>query len=257
MSQLTSSLTSSAVTALVASTSQSAKSALLSSKSRINNLSFPKFKPPNAREFILQSLKNTSAQMSSGGTTSSGASSSGGGGGMSVTSSNGGSGGLYNPKLETSMLEAHKDGIWDISCIAVPSHLFTSPPIGPANNHRNLNLLVGTASADSTARLWYFNQHQLGGGGGGGGNNHHRTTGFCVQEYCGHAGSVNSIRFHPRFFSHATNLIVTASGDCQAHIWQCVLSPISDSLESKSELVLNYNNCLSIALNHSGTFFLY
>lgn len=158
------------------------------------------------------------------------------------------------------MLEAHKDGIWDISCIGVPSHLFTSIPNNTSstsscssfNANKNANLLVGTASADSTARLWYFNQHQPVNSSGVALMGGHRTTAFCVQEYCGHAGSVNSIRFHPRFFSHATNLILTASGDGQAHIWQCVLSPLNDSLESKSDLVLNYNNCLSIALNQTG-----
>lgn len=276
MSHITSSLTSSAVTALVASTSQSAKSALLSSKSRINNLSFPKFKP-NAREFILQSIKNTSAQITTGHSSSkhqphhNNSGIGGGGSGSSVNngsssgvgSSSSSSGHLYNPKLETSMLEAHKDGIWDISCINIPAHLFTSPTASINHlNYKNVNLLVGTASADSTARLWYFNQHQpiSGGGGGGAHHNHHHhhqpnrtTASFCVQEYCGHAGSVNSIRFHPRFFSHATNLILTASGDGQAHIWQSVLSPLNDSLESKSDLVLNYNNCFSIAFNqHTG-----
>ena len=55
-----STLTSSAASAL-ATTSLSAKSALLSSKNRINNISFPKFKP-NAKEFM-QSIRNTSAQI--------------------------------------------------------------------------------------------------------------------------------------------------------------------------------------------------
>ncbi len=35
----------------------------------------------------------------------------------------------------------------------------------------------------------------------------------------------------------------------KAHIWQCVLSPVNDSLESTSEVVLNYNNCYSFATN--------
>lgn len=33
-------------------------------------------------------------------------------------------------------------------------------------------------------------------------------------------------------------------------IWQCVLSPLNDSFESKSEVVLNYNNCYSIATSN-------
>lgn len=266
MSQLTSSLTSSAVTAL-ASTSQSAKSALLSSKTRINNLSFPKFKP-NAREFILQSIK--SAQLAAANNnnyhvtyqqpaiyTN---------GSVNPNSSilqnqqqNQQQQHIYNPRLETSMLEAHKDGIWDVNCISVPSHLFTAAAQSSAslNLNRNVSLLVGTASADTTARLWYFNQHQmisangLNGAGAAHCSGGLRSSAFCVQEYCGHTGSVNSVRFHPKFFTNATNLILTASGDCQAHIWQSVLSPFNDSLESKSDLVLNYNNCFSIALSNS------
>lgn len=82
-------------------------------------------------------------------------------------------------------------------------------------------------------------------------NTNLQTSGFCIQQYCGHTGSVNSIRFHPRFFTDATNLILTASGDSQAHIWQCILSPVNDSLESTSEVVLNYNNCYSFAMQNS------
>ncbi len=78
-----------------------------------------------------------------------------------------------------------------------------------------------------------------------------QTNGFCVQQYCGHTGSVNSIRFHPKFFTDATNLILTASGDSEAHIWQCVLSPENNSLESTSEVFLNYNNCYSFATNQA------
>lgn len=77
------------------------------------------------------------------------------------------------------------------------------------------------------------------------------TNGFCVQQYCGHTGSVNSIRFHPKFFTDATNLILTGSGDSEAHIWQCVLSPVNNSLESTSEVFLNYNNCYSFATNQN------
>lgn len=43
--------------------------------------------------------------------------------------------------------------------------------------------------------------------------------GRCLLQYQGHSGSVNSIRFHP-----ARDLVLTASGDCSAHIWQAVVN---------------------------------
>lgn len=202
------------------------KSALFSSKTRINNLSFPKFKP-NAREFIMQSIKNTSAQI------------------VSKTSSS------MQSKLQTT-LSGHSDGIWDINLKQVPNHL-----INNMKSVQNVNLLIGTASADSTARLWYVNHSQQlnslqsSPSSVGLSVSNTSTNGFCVQQYCGHNGSVNSLRFHPKFFTDATNLILTASGDCQAHVWQSVLSPIHDSLESTSDVVLNYSNCYSIATGNN------
>jgi WD40 repeat protein len=223
------------------SLTSTAKSALLSSKSRINNLSFPKFKP-NAKEFIMQSIKNTSAQI------------------VQKTQNHN----LFNSKLQCS-LAGHKDGIWDINCIPIPSNLLinsTNSNMYNNLNHNNYNLLIGTASADTTARLWYFNSHTNPGQTPlpisspqssltSFNNSQTTSTSFCIQEYCGHTGSVNSIRFHPRFFTHSTNLILTASGDCQAHIWQCVLSPDSDSLESTSQVVLNYSSCYSFAMSNN------
>lgn len=41
----------------------------------------------------------------------------------------------------------------------------------------------------------------------------------CLLQYQGHAGSVNSIRFHP-----SKDLVLTGSGDCSAHIWQAALN---------------------------------
>ena len=211
------------------------KSTLFSSKTRINNLSFPKFKP-NAREFIMQSIKNTSAQI------------------VNKSSSN------MQSKLQTT-LSGHTDGIWDVNVVQVPSHLNSNAKLMP--NLQNVNLLIGTASADSTARLWYLNHSQqqlnslqsspssVGLAAAGSSIQTTATNGFCVQQYSGHSGSVNSLRFHPKFFTDATNLILTASGDCQAHIWQSVLSPIHDSLESTSDVVLNYSNCYSIATGNS------
>jgi WD40 repeat protein len=204
---LTSHLHSTAVNAL-ATTSLSAKSALLSSKSRINNLSFPKFKP-TAKEFIMQSIKNTSAQIVNKQPNSP----------------------FTNSKLQLS-LQGHKDGVWDLSCLQIPNDLFNSH----VSQHISSNYLIGSASADTTARLWYLNK------------TNGVSSSFCIQEYCGHSGSVNSIRFHPRYFTDSTNLILSASGDCQAHIWQCVLSPTNDSLENKCDILLNYNSFYSMAL---------
>jgi hypothetical protein len=167
-----------------------------------------------------------------------------------------------NAKLQTT-LAGHKDGIWDISCVSIPPHLLfnqNTSSLLSSQQSSSHNLLIGTASADSTARLWYFNSHLTNSSGNTLSSPNssltntsaqtQTSTSFCIQEYSGHSGSVNSIRFHPKFFTEATNLILTASGDCQAHIWQCVLSPISDSLESTSQVVLNYNSCFSFAMSN-------
>jgi hypothetical protein len=114
----------------------------------------------------------------------------------------------------------------------MPKHLLTNSNSNDLNI--NYNLLLGSASADNIARLWYFNLHSTTQNSNQNSNfspstltNNNckqQTTSFCVQEYCGHAGSVNSIRFHPRFFTDATNVILTAWGDCTADKWQSVLS---------------------------------
>lgn len=44
-------------------------------------------------------------------------------------------------------------------------------------------------------------------------------TGRCLLRYQGHTGSVNSIKFHP-----TKDLVLTASGDQTAHIWQAVIT---------------------------------
>ena len=43
-------------------------------------------------------------------------------------------------------------------------------------------------------------------------------------QYTGHAGSVNSLRFHP-----SKELVLTASGDGTAHIWQCAVHLTNES----------------------------
>lgn len=43
-------------------------------------------------------------------------------------------------------------------------------------------------------------------------------TGKCLLRYSGHGGSVNSARFHP-----SRDVILSASGDCTAHVWQAAV----------------------------------
>ncbi|XP_071218152.1 WD repeat-containing protein 37-like isoform X5 [Salvelinus alpinus] len=73
----------------------------------------------------------------------------------------------------------HRDGIWDLSVT------------------RTQPMVLGTASADHSAMLWSIE------------------TGKCLLKYLGHAGSVNSIKFHP-----TEQMALTASGDQTAHIWR-------------------------------------
>ncbi|XP_016523008.1 WD repeat-containing protein 37-like isoform X3 [Poecilia formosa] len=73
----------------------------------------------------------------------------------------------------------HRDGIWDLSVT------------------RTQPVVLGTASADHSALLWSIE------------------TGKCLLRYAGHAGSVNSIKFHP-----TEQMALTASGDQTAHIWR-------------------------------------
>ena len=78
----------------------------------------------------------------------------------------------------------HRDGIWDVAVSSLG------------------HPLVGTASADKTARIWGVD------------------SGKCLLSYLGHGGSVNSISFHP-----AQDLALTASGDGTAHVWKAVALP--------------------------------
>ncbi|XP_023660505.2 WD repeat-containing protein 37-like isoform X6 [Paramormyrops kingsleyae] len=73
----------------------------------------------------------------------------------------------------------HRDGIWDVGVT------------------RTAPVVLGTASADHSAMLWSIE------------------TGKCLLKYVGHAGSVNSIKFHP-----TEQMALTASGDQTAHIWR-------------------------------------
>ncbi|XP_061419320.1 WD repeat-containing protein 37 isoform X2 [Lethenteron reissneri] len=73
----------------------------------------------------------------------------------------------------------HRDGLWDVAATRIAP------------------VVLGTASADHTAMLWSIE------------------TGKCILKYVGHAGSVNSIKFHP-----TDQLALTASGDHSAHVWR-------------------------------------
>jgi WD40 repeat protein len=87
----------------------------------------------------------------------------------------------YDPTV-TRRLIGHSDGIWDVVC--KPWHGGT---------------IVGTASADQTARIWY--------------------DGACVCIYQGHAGSVNAISAGSQS-SHGMPLMCTGSGDGTARLWR-------------------------------------
>lgn len=61
--------------------------------------------------------------------------------------------------------------------------------------------IIGSASADHLASIWSID------------------SGKCLLQYQGHNGSVNSIKFHP-----SQDLVLTASGDGTAHIWQAAVN---------------------------------
>ncbi|XP_075068181.1 WD repeat-containing protein 37 isoform X1 [Mixophyes fleayi] len=95
----------------------------------------------------------------------------------------------------------HRDGLWDVSVT------------------RTQPVVLGTASADHTALLWSIE------------------TGKCLTKYVGHAGSVNSIKFHP-----TDQMALTASGDQTAHIWRYMVQlptpqPTADTSISGEEEV--------------------
>lgn len=97
-----------------------------------------------------------------------------------VSSFRSGGGSLHQQLRE---FRGHNDGVWDVA------------------TSKTDQLLIGTASADQTARIWWIEN------------------GSCLQEYTGHSGSINSIRFHP-----SQDLVVTGSGDQTAHVWRAQVS---------------------------------
>ena len=88
--------------------------------------------------------------------------------------------------------------------MGIPSDLLNNS--GNQGSSLNYNLLIGTASADTTARLWYLNamsQSWVGVGAAGQqlspmqqnsssclGSEQMMATSFCIQEYCGHTGKL-------------------------------------------------------------------
>ncbi|XP_063367476.1 WD repeat-containing protein 37 [Cydia amplana] len=102
----------------------------------------------------------------------------------------------YNCQLVREFT-GHKDGIWDVS------------------SARPGQALIGTASADHTACVWSVEW------------------GKCLLQYTGHAGSVNSLRFHP-----SRDIALTSSGDNTAHVWQAAVNwdlPRGQSSEEELE----------------------
>ncbi|CAF4768188.1 WD repeat-containing protein 37 [Pieris napi] len=102
----------------------------------------------------------------------------------------------YNCQLVREFT-GHKDGIWDVS------------------SARPGQALIGTASADHTACIWSVEW------------------GKCLLQYTGHAGSVNSLKFHP-----TRDIALTSSGDNTAHVWQAAVNwdlPRGQSSEEELE----------------------
>lgn len=88
----------------------------------------------------------------------------------------------------------HRDGVWEVNVSKLDPQI------------------IGTASADHTARIWWVDNA------------------LCLLQYLGHCGSVNSIRFHP-----SQDLVVTASGDQEVHIWRSQINTMSfEGLKSHS-----------------------
>lgn len=88
----------------------------------------------------------------------------------------------------------HRDGVWEVNVSKLDPQI------------------IGTASADHTARIWWADN------------------GLCLLQYLGHCGSVNSIRFHP-----SQDLVLTSSGDQKVHLWRSQINSIAlEGLRSHS-----------------------
>jgi len=78
----------------------------------------------------------------------------------------------------------HRDGVYEVTLCG-------------STNSMSKHGVLGTGSADRTARLWSLHSSQF------------------LYNYTGHKGAVNSIRFHP-----SEPIVCTASGDKTCHIWK-------------------------------------
>ncbi|CAF1038884.1 unnamed protein product [Adineta steineri] len=104
--------------------------------------------------------------------------------------------GNQSDDLMFSSTNQHQDVIWDVQVGGLDDRYF------------------GSASADKTSVIWS------------------RKTGRSLIQYQGHRGSVNSCRFG--YFDH--DLVLTASGDHEVHIWKCSLDENKDDEDEDNEM---------------------
>lgn len=104
-----------------------------------------------------------------------------------------------------------------VSCSLVREYLGHRDGIWEVAVARPGQPLIGTASADHCACIWSVEN------------------GRCLLQYQGHSGSVNSIRFHP-----SRDLVLTASGDQSAHVWQAVVT-LEQPLEEEASVDADEN----------------
>ena len=120
-----------------------------------------------------------------------------------------------------------------INCIPLRRYTGHKDGIWEVSVSRISQPIIGTASADHSAIIWGMH------------------SGRPLLQYTGHSGSVNSIRFHP-----SKELVITASGDGTAHIWQCAVHLYNESssgrmASSEDELADNPGKC---SIHFSGVF---
>lgn len=104
--------------------------------------------------------------------------------------------GNQSDDLIFSSTNQHRDVIWDVQAGGLDDRYF------------------GSASADKTSIIWS------------------RKTGRSLIQYQGHRGSVNSCRFSS--FDH--DLVLTASGDHEVHIWKSSVDENKDDDDEENEM---------------------
>jgi WD40 repeat protein len=105
--------------------------------------------------------------------------------------------GNQSDDLIFSSTNQHQDVIWDVQAGGLDDRYF------------------GSASADKTSIIWS------------------RKTGRPLIQYQGHRGSVNSCRFS--HFDH--DLVLTASGDHEVHIWKSSIDENKDEEDEDNEMI--------------------